>query len=139
MTESTTREAACSCGQLRIRLTADPQLVSSCHCLACQRRTGAVFGSSAFFLRSQIVLTEGERRTFRRQGESGAWLSFQFCPTCGSTVFWESERLADMVCVAVGTFADPAFPAPDRTIWTTTKHEWLAFPARIPPHSKSST
>ena len=137
MSESTIRDAACSCGQLRIRLAGEPQIVSSCHCLACQRRSGAVFGSSAFFQRSQIISTEGERSTFRRQGESGAWLSFQFCPNCGSTVFWESERLADMVSVAVGAFADPHFPAPVRTIWTTTKHEWLAFPPHIPNHSKS--
>ena len=139
MMDSLVREAACSCGQLRIRLAGDPQLVSSCHCLACQRRTGVVFGSSAFFLRSQIVSTEGERRTFRRQGESGAWLSFQFCPNCGSTVFWESERFAEMVSVAVGAFGDPHFPAPGRSIWTTTKHEWLAFPPHIPNHPKSST
>ena len=136
MTEEIAREAACSCGQLRIRLAGDPQLVSSCHCLACQRRTGAIFGSSAFFRRNQIVSTEGERRTFRRQGESGAWLSFQFCPDCGSTVFWQSERLADMVSVAVGAFADPHFPAPARTIWTTTKHEWFAFSEDIPNHPK---
>ena len=135
--ETVVREAACSCGQMRIRLAGDPQLVSSCHCLACQRRTGAIFGSSAFFRRNQIVSTDGERRTFRRQGESGAWLSFQFCPDCGATVFWESERLADMVSVAVGAFADPHFPAPARTIWRTTKHEWLAFSPDIPNHPKS--
>lgn len=139
MTKVLAREAACSCGQLRIRLAGDPQLVSSCHCLACQRRTGAIFGSTAFFRRSQIVSTHGERRTFRRQGDSGAWLSFQFCPDCGSTIFWENEQLADMVSVAVGAFADPRFPAPVRTVWTTTKHEWLAFPPHIPNHPKSPT
>jgi hypothetical protein len=137
MTEATAREAACSCGQLRIRLAGDPQLVSSCHCLACQRRTGALFGSSAFFRRNQVISTHGERRTFRRQADSGAWLSFQFCPACGTTVFWENEQLADMVSVAVGAFADPRFPAPVRTVWTTTKHEWLAFPPHLPNHPKS--
>jgi hypothetical protein len=136
MTESVAREAACSCGQLRLRLAGDPQLVSSCHCLACQRRTGAVFGSTAFFRRNQIVSTHGEHRAFRRLGNSGTWLTFQFCPQCGSTVFWESERLPDLVSVAVGAFADPGFPAPIRTVWTQTKHEWLAFPASIPHHPK---
>jgi hypothetical protein len=137
MTTSAEREAACSCGQLRLRVAGDPQLVSSCHCLACQRRSGAVFGSTAFFKRSQIVSDQGERRAFRRQAESGNWLTFQFCPTCGSTVSWQSERLADVICVAVGSFADPHFPAPARTIWTESKHEWLAFPASIPHHTKN--
>ena len=137
MSNSNEREAACACGKLRIRLAGAPQIVSSCHCLACQRRTGAIFGSTSFFGKSQIVSTEGDRRAFRRQGDSGTWLAFQFCPTCGSTVFWESEGLPDMASVAVGAFADPGFPAPVRTVWTTTKHGWLPFPANIPHHPKS--
>ena len=111
MTEPVERAAACTCGQLRIRTTGAPSIVSSCHCLACQRRTGSLFGAQAFFPRGQIVATEGERSTFRRQAESGAWLAFHFCPKCGSTVFWENERLPDIVSVAVGAFADPHFPA----------------------------
>lgn len=134
MTASIEREAACACGQLRIRLAGEPHIVSSCHCLACQRRTGALFGASAFYPRDQVVSTHGEHSTFCRQGDSGAWLSFQFCPTCGSTVFWENERLPDIVSVAVGAFADPKFPPPARTVFTQTKHEWLDFPADIPSH-----
>jgi hypothetical protein len=137
MASSTEREAACTCGQLRIRLTGDPRLVSSRHCLACQRRTGAIFGSTSFFRRDQVVSIQGERRAFRRQADSGTWLTFQFCPNCGSTVFWESERLADLVSVAVGAFADPNFPAPVRTVWAKTKHAWLAFPEDIPVHPEA--
>ena len=139
MTDSIEREAACSCGQLRLRLANDPELVSSCHCLACQRRTGALFGSTSFWRKSQIVSSTGTSRAFRRQGDSGSWLTFRFCPECGSTVFWENERQPDMVSVAVGAFADPHFPAPVRTVWTESKHEWLAFPAQLPHHPKSAS
>src|SRR5215470_13328089 len=139
MTSSQEFEAACTCGRLRIRLSGEPRLVSSCHCLACQRRTGALFGSNAFFSRSQVVSTEGESRTWSRRGESGASLTFHFCPNCGSTVFWENERLADTICVAVGAFADPGFPQPARTVWTVSKHAWLAFPQDIRHHSKNPT
>jgi len=137
MTSLKQRDAACSCGQLRIRLSGEPRVVSSCHCLACQRRTGALFGSGAFFARDQIVLCEGESRTYTRVADSGASLTFRFCPTCGSTVFWENERLADTVGVAVGAFADPSFPRPVRTVWTVTKHEWLSLPQDISHHAKS--
>ena len=130
------REAACHCGQLRLKLAGDPQLVSSCHCQACQRRTGAVFGSTSFFAKSQLVSTTGKHRVFRRQGDSGNWLAFHFCPSCGTNVFWESEAQPDTLSVAVGAFADPGFPAPNRTVWTQSKHEWLPFPATIPHHRK---
>ncbi|TMJ31564.1 MAG: aldehyde-activating protein, partial [Alphaproteobacteria bacterium] len=70
------RQAACHCGQFRLRLEGDPALVSSCHCLACQRRTGTLFASNAFFKRSQIVSIEGEHRTWPRAGDSGQVLTF---------------------------------------------------------------
>ena len=137
MSTSREREAACSCGQLRLKLAGDPQLVSSCHCLACQRRTGALFGSTSFWRKSQVLAIEGERRSWRRVADSGTGLIHQFCPTCGSTVFWESEATPELVSVAVGTFADPQFPAPVRTVWTESKHGWLAFPASLPHHREN--
>jgi hypothetical protein len=137
MTSPQQYEAACTCGQLRIRLSGQPRLVSSCHCLACQRRTGALFGSTAFFARNQVLATEGESRTYTRRADSGAALTFSFCPTCGSNVFWENERVVDTVSVAVGAFADPTFPRPVRTVWTVSKHGWLPFPEDIPHHAKS--
>jgi hypothetical protein len=129
-------QAACSCGQLRVRLDGEPALVSSCHCLACQRRTGAVFASNAFFRRDQVAAVEGESRTWRRAGDSGRVLDFHFCPICGSTVFWEAEGTPDLVTVAIGAFADPGFPAPVRTVWADNKHGWLPFPESIPHHRK---
>jgi hypothetical protein len=131
------RQAACHCGQLRVRLQGDPALVSSCHCLACQRRTGALFGSTSFFKREQIVSIEGESRTWRLPGYSGRFLTFHFCPTCGSNVFWDAESTPDMISVAVGCFADPDFPAPVRTVWAENKHEWLPFPPAVTRHPRN--
>lgn len=129
-----THDAACACGGLRLSLSGEPRRVSSCHCLACQRRTGAVFTTNAFFPRDQIVSLDGEERTFQRQGDSGGILTFHFCPTCGSTVYWDNPRVPDLVVVAVGAFADPSFPPPTRTIWTVAQHRWLSLPEEIPRH-----
>jgi hypothetical protein len=133
----TERQATCSCGKFKVHLSGDPQLVSSCHCQACQRRTGALFGSTSFWRKSQVLAIEGERRSWRRVADSGTGLVHQFCPTCGSTVYWESESTPEMMSVAVGSFADPKFPAPVRTVWTATKHPWLPFPESIPRYEKS--
>ena len=137
MTNSKERIAACHCGGLKVRLAGDPVLVSSCHCQACQRRTGALFGSTSFFRKSQLVAVEGERRSWARAADSGNVLTFHFCPTCGSNVYWESAASPDLLSVAVGCFADPDFPSPQRTVWTETMHRWLEFPARIPRHPQA--
>src|SRR5260370_14477634 len=39
----TTRRAACCCGQLHLTIEGEPSRISMCHCLECQRRTGAVW------------------------------------------------------------------------------------------------
>ena len=61
------REAACSCRQLRLTVEGEPELVSLCHCLACQRRTGSAFGVQAAFTSDQVhpaptVAIHGSRR-----------------------------------------------------------------------------
>jgi len=45
------RLASCSCGQLTAQVVGEPVRISICHCLACQRRTGSVFGEQAGFPR----------------------------------------------------------------------------------------
>ena len=53
----TTRHAACSCGQLFLTIEGESARSSMCHCLACQRRTGAVFSNQARFRREQVTFT----------------------------------------------------------------------------------
>jgi hypothetical protein len=50
------RLASCSCGQLTAEVSGEPVRVSICHCLACQRRTGSVFGEQARFPRVDVTI-----------------------------------------------------------------------------------
>jgi hypothetical protein len=43
----TTRRTACSCGQLHLTIEGEPSRIAMCHCLECQRRTGAVISNQA--------------------------------------------------------------------------------------------
>jgi hypothetical protein len=94
-----------------------------CHCIACQRRTGAPFGAQSRFLRSQVAV-EGASTSYMRGADSGNTVSFHFCPTCGSTVYWELSGYPDLVAVALGMFADPAYPPPRVSVWEATRHPW---------------
>ena len=119
-----TRTATCACAQLRVICSGEPDKVSLCHCLECQKRTGSTYGIGAFFPRKQVEAS-GAFRTYRRGGDSGFAVSFHFCPDCGSTVFWEPERRPDVVAVAVGSFADPTFPAPSQSVYNERRHPWV--------------
>lgn len=121
----TVRQASCSCGQLRLACEGEPLRVSICHCLACQKRTGAPFGMQARFAKAAVTLIAGESRSFARQGDSGGTVTFNFCPHCGSTVYWELSGVPGVFAVAVGAFADPQFPAPRVSVYGIRRHHWV--------------
>jgi hypothetical protein len=118
------REAACSCGQLRLTCLGDPVRVSMCHCLACQRRTGSPFGVQAWYPRKQVLPANGVAKSYVRQADSGRTVTFNFCTECGGTVFWVAEQRPDLVAVAVGMFADPNFERPGLSVWESRQHPW---------------
>jgi hypothetical protein len=120
----TRRVAACGCGQLRILCPADPLKVSLCHCLECQRRTGTPFGIAAFF-DARTTETSGDSTLYQRASDKGFPVTSHFCATCGSTVFWYPSRMPTLVAVAVGCFADPAFPAPTQAVYDQHRHAWV--------------
>src|SRR5262245_66298510 len=57
------RRTACSCGQLHLTIEGESSRISMCHCLACQRRTGAVMSNQARFHRDErYMAVEGSAR-----------------------------------------------------------------------------
>jgi hypothetical protein len=124
------RVAQCQCGSLRVIASGEPASSYVCHCKACQQRTGAVVHSGAYFPKEQ-VRAEGPSKVYSRVADSGFAVDFHFCPTCGSSVYWVSDKRPDHSGVAVGCFADPTFPAPKRSVWEESKHPWLGLPSEI--------
>ena len=123
-----TRLASCSCGQLSARVSGDPVRVSICHCLACQRRTGSVFGQQARFPRENVTIA-GQSTRYVRVGDEGTRATFHFCPHCGATVYYEAEGREEWLAIPVGAFADPGFPAPTVSVYEERMHGWVVPPA----------
>lgn len=123
----TARIASCSCAALRVETVGEPYAVSMCHCTACQRRTGAPFGVGAYFRNEQVRIA-GDSHSWSRTGTSGGRLTNHFCPTCGSNVFWTTDYHPDGIGIGVGSFAQPDFPGPVRSVWEAHKHGWVEPP-----------
>ncbi|MGE3302965.1 MAG: GFA family protein [Hyphomonadaceae bacterium] len=118
------RTARCVCGALSVRTEGEPEAVVACHCTECQRRTGSVFGVGAYFAHGQVAIS-GAASSFLREVEGRPFRTF-FCPTCGTSVYWETAKHPGGVGVAVGAFADPCFPPPSRSVWEQSAHAWVA-------------
>lgn len=123
--------AQCQCGRLQAHVAAASDQIVACHCQACQRRSGSPFGLVAYYPAAAVTLS-GEAVAYTRVADSGRGFTGHFCPVCGSTVWFTSDLKPDAVGLAVGAFADPAHPAPVRSVWEQTMHEWVAIPGAIP-------
>jgi hypothetical protein len=134
--------AQCSCGALALSLPGPSDLVVACHCIACQRRTGAPFGVGAFYPADAVSIS-GAPKEYVRPAASGGKVRSYFCPDCGSTVYWKADNLPAMIGVAVGTITDPHDAAPTRSVFEQSKHGWVEIPgaesfqqSSAPKHSK---
>jgi hypothetical protein len=129
---SARRDASCHCGQLRLVATGEPLAVGICHCQACQRRSGSAFSMQAGFRADQVEVT-GRYKDFSRVSEEPDRREhvFHFCPDCGSQVFSTEPDEDDLVIVAVGAFADPAFPPPTESGYDEHRHAWVELPDSI--------
>jgi hypothetical protein len=127
----------CSCGALTLTLPGPSKLVLACHCLDCQRRTGAPFGVGAFYPVDAVVIS-GAQKEFIRDAASGGEVRNYFCPNCGSTLYWRADNLPSLIGVAVGALADPNYPAPVRSVFEQSKHSWVQIDAIVEHFQQSS-
>ena len=119
-----TRTASCRCGQLSVTCTGEPVRISVCHCLKCQQRSGSSFTAQARFPDSAVAI-HGSSKIYEHAGDSGRVGVFHFCPNCGATLYYKAGPFPDLTAVAIGAFADPAFPAPSVSIYENRKHGWV--------------
>lgn len=121
------KKASCSCGNLWAKVSGEMIRHSLCHCLACQKRTGTVFGTQARF-HAKDVRTGGESTLYTRHGDDGLLIDFHFCPTCGSTVYYKFRDHPEMIAIPTGAFGDSSFSAPKVSVYNHRKHSWVVLP-----------
>ncbi len=92
--------------------------------MACKQRTGSAFGFNAWFPQ-QDVRIEGRAAEFVRVGDEGGHITFRFCPSCGTTVYWNIDRIPGTIAVAAGGFADLSFPPPAVSVYESRRYPWV--------------
>jgi hypothetical protein len=89
-----------------------------------------VFGAQSWFAGDSVTI-EGQSTQYDRVADSGNSISFHFCPSCGSTVYYEAEIFPGRIAVPVGAFGDPEFPSPGVSVYEARKHPWVKVPVEI--------
>jgi len=94
MTE--TLSGSCLCGAVTYRANGPVRPIVGCHCVQCRKTSGHYVAATS--ARREDLLVEGEVRWYASSPEARRG----FCPTCGSSLFWDPVE-GDEVAIHAGT------------------------------------
>jgi hypothetical protein len=99
---------SCACGAISYEAAADPAFTGQCHCLDCQKTSGAGHVAWAGFPRSAVKIV-GTYRIYKSKADSGAAVERYFCPECGSLIASVADSMPDAITLTLATMDE----APD--------------------------
>lgn len=102
-------EGGCLCGEARYIASGYPEPRGVCHCRYCQLRTGSAFAVLAYFKPENFRLKSGQLTHYGFTSESGKKWDINFCPKCGTTVYYQLEAWGKLIGIDAGTFDPPTF------------------------------
>ena len=124
--------AKCHCGDVTVTCEGQPDPVVICHCELCQRRTGSFFNVAAWFDFERVKIVGETTEYTRTNGDAKLRFTFNFCPSCGTSIWWLPARvdgpLKGKIGIAGGCFAGTQLPAPTLSIYEKHKHSWVSLP-----------
>jgi len=130
----------CQCGQVRYRLSAEPQALFICHCRECQKQSASAFGISVIMASHAVTLLSGNLKSWTRATDSGRVLTCFFCPDCGTRLWHGDKDKAPSVSIKGGSLDQPPDLSKAVHIWVNRKlsgvivpPEAVCFAAEPPP------
>jgi len=124
-------EGGCLCGAVRYKARGGARGTAACHCVDCQRASGAPFAANFFMKREDVEIT-GELRGYTVKADSGADITRRFCPTCGSVVTIEPAVVPHMRALTAGSLDDSSWFRPAQQYWLEHKQAWVELGGDIP-------
>jgi len=123
----------CFCGAVRYTLRAPPMFTNCCHCLDCQRQTGAAFAINAIVEASAVEIIAGEPVRVTLPTDSGQPHDVYRCSICQTALWSDYGRRGWLSFLRVATLDNPHAIAPDAHIFTRSKVPWVELGAVAPP------
>jgi hypothetical protein len=120
------------CGAIRYACSADPIASYLCHCSDCQRASGGPFAACVLVPADSLRIEQGTPKQYRRQADSGNWITREYCGDCGSQLFSDSRVRPDWRVVRAGSLDDPSGLAPRLHIWVDSALPWALHDDGLP-------
>jgi hypothetical protein len=125
---------ACLCGAVRFEARGAPIGVNHCHCVQCQRVSGAALLTWATWPRASVRIVRGAAADY----ESSPGVKRSFCARCGSTLFWRREGgRPEEIDIAAGTLDQADALAPLDHIFVKSRRRWMPLCDGLPAYTES--
>lgn len=94
---------SCLCGAVKFKVDGDITPADGCHCAQCRKWSGHYFASAD--IPREALTVHGEVTWF----QSSEKVRRGFCPTCGSSLFFDpiDQVKNDWIAIAMGAFESP--------------------------------
>ena len=113
----------CLCGRCSYEIEGEPIIVAHCHCLDCQRLSGAGHTTGAMFAEQEVKLA-GEPSSYLLESDGGNTVTRLFCGDCGSPLFGKNSGMPGFMTVTLGTLDDPNVLQPQVAVYARSRRRW---------------
>jgi hypothetical protein len=124
------RTGRCLCGACVYQIEGEPVVVAHCHCLDCQRLSGAGHSTGAMFGEGGVLL-EGPVASHSFRSEADNEVTRLFCSACGSPLFGRNTGMPGFVTVTLGTMDDPDL-TPQVVVFARSRRAWDVMDEKLP-------
>lgn len=115
---------SCLCGAVRYTVSVPVSELRACHCVHCQKASGAGGSVNAVLASDAFRITQGTPKRYAAKADSGRTLYRFFCGDCGSPLYGQRETNPGMVVVRAGTFDNAPDMKITANIWTKSARPW---------------
>lgn len=113
----------CFCGAVQFTASFPSKWCAHCHCSMCRKTHGAGYVTWAGFEEDQVVFTRGE--DILTWFDSSEEAQRGFCNTCGSSMFFRSQRWAGELHIALGCIDGDIDRQPEANVFFDRHVSWM--------------
>ena len=114
---------ACLCKAIEFSTSLPSKWCAHCHCSICRKEHGAGYVTWVGFDKHQVSFNTGKDELAWYESSPGAMRGF--CRTCGSSIFFKSERWAGELHIALGCINEPIDRQPQANVFFDRHVNWM--------------
>jgi len=126
---------SCHCEAVSFDADGKIAMQANCHCIDCQKITGACFATIVFVKKADIEIS-GALAQYRLTADSGNVLTKEFCPNCGSQLFTQNSGRDYMVGIQAGVINEAELIAPQVNVYCSRKIPTVPIDESLPAFDK---